>query len=64
MNQRDAEIISAADGDLIQLEIAGKKLKVKLNIENGLPQGITGLSVNLAGIPFIDLPCRGKYYKI
>src|SRR5450759_2310917 len=27
MNQKDAEIISATDGDIIQLEIAGKKLK-------------------------------------
>jgi NADH-quinone oxidoreductase subunit G len=64
MNQKDAEIISAVGGDIIQLEIAGKKLKVKLNIENSLNQGIAGLSVNLPGMPFIDLPCRGKYYKI
>jgi NADH-quinone oxidoreductase subunit G len=64
MNQKDAENISAMDGELIQLEILKNKLNVKLKIEISLHQGITGLSVNLPGMPFIDLPCYGKYYKI
>ena len=64
MNQKDAEIFSVKDSDLIQLEISKIKLKIKVKIENSLQQGIAGLSVNLPGMQFIDLPDPGKFYKI
>jgi NADH-quinone oxidoreductase subunit G len=64
LNQKDTELIGAADNDLIQIEISGSKLKIKIKIENSLRQGIAGLSVNLPGMQFIDLPGRGKIYKI
>ena len=64
LNHKDAEIFGAEDGDLIQLEISKSKLKLKLKIENSLRQGIAGLSINLPGMPFVDLPDRGKFYKI
>jgi hypothetical protein len=39
------------------------KLKIKARIENSLPEGIAGLTVNLPGMPFIDLPGRGRLLK-
>ena len=63
LNQKDAEIIHIKDGELILLEMPGHNLKIKAKIENNLKQGITGLSVNLPGMQFIDMPCRGKIYK-
>jgi NADH-quinone oxidoreductase subunit G len=64
LNQKDAEIFGAGDGDLIQLEISKSKLKIRVKIENSLRQGIAGLSINLPVMPFIDLPAYGKFYKI
>jgi NADH-quinone oxidoreductase subunit G len=63
LNQKDAEIIHIKDGELILLEMPGHNLKIKAKIENSLKQGIIGLSVNLPGMQFIDMPCRGKIYK-
>jgi NADH-quinone oxidoreductase subunit G len=64
LNQKDAEIVGAVDGDLIQLEISKSIFKIKVKIENSLRHGIAGLSINLPGMQFIDLPGRGKFYKI
>ncbi|MGA2406768.1 MAG: NADH-quinone oxidoreductase subunit NuoG [Bacteroidales bacterium] len=63
MNQKDAQIFDTEGGDLIQLEISESKLNIRVKIENSLRQGIAGLSVNLPGMQFIDLPGRGKFYK-
>ncbi len=63
LNQKDAEILSIKDGELIQLEVPGSKLRIKVKIENSIQQGMAGLSVNLPGMQFIDLPCRGKINK-
>jgi len=64
MNQNDLELSGVGNSDLIQLEISERKLKIKVKIENSLQRGIAGLSVNLPGMPFIDLPGRGKIYKL
>jgi len=63
LNQQDADISGVKDGDMIQLEIMKNKLKIKARIENSLPGGIAGLTVNLPDMPFIDLPGRGKLLK-
>jgi NADH-quinone oxidoreductase subunit G len=63
LNQKDADISGVKDGDLIQLEMMKNKLIIKARIENSLPGGIAGLTVNLPGMPFIDLPGRGKLLK-
>jgi NADH-quinone oxidoreductase subunit G len=63
LNQKDAEILSIKDGELIQLEVPGSKLRIKARIENSIRQGMAGLSVNLPEMQFIDLPCRGKLIK-
>ena len=64
MNQKDAELIKAIEGDYIQLETLKIQFKLKVKIENSLSQGLAGLSVNLPGMPFIDLPCSGKFHKL
>jgi NADH-quinone oxidoreductase subunit G len=63
LNQKDADIIGANNGDLIQVEISKSRLKIRVKIENSLQQRLAGLSVNLPGMQFIGLPCRGKFYK-
>jgi NADH-quinone oxidoreductase subunit G len=64
LNQEDAEISGIKNDELIQLEISGSKLKIKVRIENSLRRGIASLSVNLPGMQFIDLPCRGKLLNL
>ena len=64
LNHKDAEIFDIKDGEPIRLEIMGQSLKIKIKIENSQRQGIAGLSVNLRGMQFIDMPCRGKIFKI
>jgi NADH-quinone oxidoreductase subunit G len=64
LNQKDAEIFNIKDGEHVRLEMPGQNLEAKVKIDNGLKQGITGLSVNLPGMQFIDMPCYGKIFKI
>jgi NADH-quinone oxidoreductase subunit G len=64
MNQEDAGSIPANDGDCIQFETSGISLKVKVKIENSVVHGMAGLSVNLPGMTFIDMPCNGKFHKL
>ena len=64
MNQKDADIITVKDGDSVQLEILKIKLKLKVRIDKSIVQGLAGLSVNLPGMPFIDIPGRGKFHKL
>jgi len=63
INQKDAEVLSIKDGEVILLEVPGNILRIKAKIEKSIMQGIAGLSVNLPGMQYIDLPCRGKYNK-
>jgi len=64
MNQKDADIFDIKNSELIQLEIDEKKISLRVKIENSLRQGIAGLSVNLPGMQFIELPGHGKLNKI
>jgi NADH-quinone oxidoreductase subunit G len=64
MNQKDADVISLKEGDSVQLEISKVRLTLKVKIENSLQNGMAGLSVNLPGMPFIDIPGTGKFHKL
>jgi NADH-quinone oxidoreductase subunit G len=64
INQKDADRFSLNDGDSVQLEILKVRLTLKVKIENSLQQGLAGLSVNLPGMPFVDIPGRGKLHKL
>ena len=63
MSLKDADILEVKEGDMVQLEIQNKSLLVKVRIENTMGRGMAGLSVNLPGMPFIDIPGRGKISK-
>ena len=64
MNQKDADMVTVNDGDYVQLEILKISLRVKVKIENSLSRGLAGLSVNLPGMPFVDIPGFGKFHKL
>jgi len=64
LNQEDADILNVVDQEIVQIEISKNKLKIKIKIENSLRQGIAGLTVQLPGMPFFDLPGWVKIYKI
>lgn len=64
LNKEDADVLCIKDSEMIQLEFPGSKLRIKAKIENSIPQGIAGMSVNLPGMQFIDLACRGKILKL
>jgi NADH-quinone oxidoreductase subunit G len=63
LNLKDAEKSGIRNGDLIQIKIAKTKIKIKLKTGNDMPQGIAGLSVNLPGMQFIELPDSGIVLK-
>lgn len=64
MNQKDADYLSLEAGDSVQLEISAISLVLKVKIENSLQKGVAGLSVNLPGMTFVDIPGKGKFRKL
>jgi NADH-quinone oxidoreductase subunit G len=64
ISKKDADIISINDGDYVQLEIVNVNLRVKVKIDSSIIQGLAGLSVNLPGMPFINIPGNGKFHKL
>jgi NADH-quinone oxidoreductase subunit G len=64
LNRKDAESIGVNDGESIGLEIANIKLVMKIKIEESLQQRVVGLTINLSGMSFVDLPVYGKFNKI
>jgi NADH-quinone oxidoreductase subunit G len=63
MNPDDSVELDVKTGDFIQLEIDAIHLKIKVITEESIGKGIAGCSVNLPGMPYIDLPGNGKFYK-
>ena len=63
LNPEDSNTLGVKNGDMVQLEISTSLLKIKVKIEESIGQGIAGLSVNLPGMAFIDLPGKGKIFK-
>lgn len=64
VNQKDADVLHIEEKDLIQLELPGNVLRIEVKIDNSLPRGIAGLTVNLPGMHFIDVPATGKITKL
>jgi NADH-quinone oxidoreductase subunit G len=64
VNQKDADVFHINEKDLIQLELQGAILKSEVKIDNSLPRGTAGLTVNLPGMQFIDLPAAGKITRL
>lgn len=62
LNPKDAEELKVKNNELVQLEVSKIKLSIKVRIEESIGRGIAGLTVNLPGMPYLDLPFRGKFY--
>jgi len=63
LNLKDAIDLKVNNTDQIQLEIANTKLELVVIIENSIGQGMAGVSVNLPGMLYLDLPGTGKFHK-
>jgi len=63
LNPDDSIELDVKTGDFIQLEIGSNHLKIKVKIEESIGKSIAGLSFQLPGMPFIDLPGKGVFYK-
>ncbi len=64
LNSTDSEKLGVGNNDLIQLNVSGNELIIKIKIEESLKCGIAGLSVDLPGMKFIDLPAPGKLRNV
>ena len=64
MNQKDADGIHLKEWDVTQLDISETRISLKVKIDNTLEKGLTGLTVNLPGMPYFDLPGIGKFHKL
>jgi len=63
LNPEDSISLGVKNGDLVQLQISTILLKIKVKTEENIGHGIAGLSVNLPGMAFIDLPGKGKFFR-
>jgi NADH-quinone oxidoreductase subunit G len=64
INKGDAHKMDVSEGDSIQIEVGQINIKVKVSIGNHIVEGLAGLSVNTPGMPFFDIPCKGKFHKL
>lgn len=60
INEKDITGSDNHENKLATVEISGKKVEVKIKIDPDIPSGIAGLTVNLPGMPYLNLPCSGK----
>jgi NADH-quinone oxidoreductase subunit G len=64
LNNNDAGSFLLKEGDFVQLEIGGVSLRLKVKFDDSLQNGLAGLSVNFPGMPFTDIPGKGKLHKL
>ncbi len=64
LNQIDADNLLVKSGDLISLNIQNENLNVKVKIGKGIRQGLAAISVNLKGMPYLELPGSAKFHKL
>ena len=60
LNRKNAEEIVLNNTGLLTLKIAQKSMEVSLRIDDSLPSGMAGLSVNLPGMEYLELPEFGE----
>jgi NADH-quinone oxidoreductase subunit G len=64
INEEDLKSMNIAHGQTVQLDISGKILQLKIMVNNSFPKGVVGVSYNLPGMPFLNLPGWGKISSI
>lgn len=60
VNSKNAPILPVNDDGTFSLNIGGKIIKVLARMDDSIPEEIIGLSVNLPGMEYIELPAYGK----
>jgi NADH-quinone oxidoreductase subunit G len=60
INKEDAERNNIADKQKIKIDISGNTLEINLKIDDSLPKGVAGLSYNLPGLGYLNLPGWGR----
>ncbi|HEY3373129.1 MAG TPA: NADH-quinone oxidoreductase subunit NuoG [Prolixibacteraceae bacterium] len=60
MNRKDAVGFVLNKSGFLTLKIAQKSMEVSLRTDDSLPAGMVGLSVNLPGMQFVELPGFGE----
>jgi NADH-quinone oxidoreductase subunit G len=63
ISPNDAVKNEILENELVMIDISGIQLKIKVGLDDSLKDGIAGLSAKLPGMPFIDLPSKGKIIK-
>jgi NADH-quinone oxidoreductase subunit G len=63
LNPDDSMELGVKTDDFIQFETDDIQLKIKVIVEESVGKGIAGCSVNLPGMPYLDLPGIGKFNK-
>ena len=59
----DAVKAGISENDETEVEVKGVKLRLRAGFDSSLPGGVVGISVNLPGMPYLDLPAVGKIKK-
>lgn len=60
INRKNAQTMALNHNGLLTLKINQMSMEVSLRIEDSLPEGMIGLSVNLPGMEYIELPDYGE----
>lgn len=58
VNSEDAVLLGKSDGELTKLHIENTLVEVVVKIDTGVPSGVLGLSVNLPGMEYFELPAK------
>jgi len=60
VSSKDAQGVTVHPDGMVRLEIGNQTMVVLLKIDDSLPSGVIGLSVNLPGMDYMQLPGVGK----
>jgi NADH-quinone oxidoreductase subunit G len=64
ISREDADQQKLTDGDMVELEVSGRSLNVKVRTGQGIRQGMAAVSVNLPGMQALVLPGTGKFHRL
>ncbi|MGE5395747.1 MAG: NADH-quinone oxidoreductase subunit NuoG [Candidatus Saccharibacteria bacterium] len=60
VNSKNMPVLPSNDNGEFNLTIGEKNIKVLARIDENIPDGVIGLSVNLPGMEYMELPAYGK----
>jgi len=60
INSKEIEKAGIRENEKYQVKLNGQTLQLTIKTDNELPQGIAGISVDLPGMPYLELPMKGK----